>query len=98
MTDWTDTKQQRAVLRQNATARKVRRDFPQGTRVEGFTGAHGTGAYGTVYRHVPHTNAQGGVLVVDWDNGVRGRISPVAVRPADWTQDPNMGHRPARGY
>jgi hypothetical protein len=80
MTDWIDTSQQRAVLRQNKTARNVRRDFPQGTRVEGFTGQHGTGAFGTVKRHVPHTNAQGGVLIVEWDNGICGRISPVAVR------------------
>jgi hypothetical protein len=72
---WADTPQQKAILRQNATARKVRADYPQGTRVT-------TGRMdGTVYRHVPHSNAQGGVLVVDWDNGVRGRVSPIAVRP-----------------
>lgn len=79
-TGWTDTPQQRAILRQHRIARKVRRDFPQGTRVEGFTGERGTGIFGTVYRHVPHTNAQGGVLIVDWDNGIRGRNSPIAVR------------------
>jgi hypothetical protein len=75
-----DTKQQSAVLRQSAVARKVRRDFPPGTRVEGFTGVKGTGSFGTVARHVPHSNAQGGVLVIDWDNGHRGRHSAVAVR------------------
>jgi hypothetical protein len=77
-----DTRQQRAILRQNATARKVRRDFPKGTRVEGFTGERGTGAFGTVERHVPHTNAQGGVLIVAWDNGSVGRSSPISVRKA----------------
>jgi hypothetical protein len=75
-----DTRQQTAILRQNRTARKVRRDFPQGTRVEGFTGTTGTGSFGTVDRHVPHSNAQGGVLVIDWDNGRRGRHSPISVR------------------
>jgi hypothetical protein len=83
MTTWTDTPQQKAVLRQSRTAHKVRADFPQHTRVEGFTGERGTGAFGTVYRHVPHTNAQGGVLVIDWDSGVRGRSSPIAVRRVD---------------
>lgn len=78
----TDTRQQRAVLRQNRTARAVRADYPAGTRVEGFTGQHGTGAFGTVKRHVPHTNAQGGVLIVQWDNGSEGRHSPVSVRKA----------------
>jgi hypothetical protein len=76
----TDTKQQKAILRQSKTARAVRRDFPEGTRVEGFTGARGTGSFGTVQRHVPHTNAQGGVLVVQWDNGREGRHSPISVR------------------
>lgn len=71
--NWIDTPQQQAILRQSRTARRVRRDFPQGTRVRTRVMS------GTVYRHVPHTNAQGGVLVVDWDNGVRGRVSPVAV-------------------
>jgi hypothetical protein len=37
---------------------------------------------GTVYRHVPQSNAQGGVLVVDWDNGVRGRIGPIVLTQA----------------
>jgi hypothetical protein len=75
-----DTPQQKAILRQNKPARKVRADFPAGTRVEGFTGAKGTGAFGTVKRHVPHTNAQGGVLVVEWDSGTTGRHSPISVR------------------
>jgi hypothetical protein len=76
MTDWTDTKQQKAILRQNRIARKVRATYPQGTRVT-------TGRMeGIVYRHVPHSNSQGGVLVVDWENGHRGRISPIAIRPA----------------
>lgn len=75
--NWTDTPQQKAVLRQNKTARKVRAMYPQGTRVT-------TGIMeGTVYRHVPHTNAQGGVVVVDWDNGIRGRIGPIAIKPVE---------------
>lgn len=75
MSTWTDTPQQKAILRQNKVARNVRRDYPQGTPVVSTAGMRGT-----VYRHVPHTNAQGGVLVIDWDNGVRGRTSPIAVR------------------
>jgi hypothetical protein len=54
----------------------VRELYPQGTRVS--TGA----MQGTVYRHVPQSNAQGGVLVVDWDNGVRGRVGPIVLTQA----------------
>jgi hypothetical protein len=75
-----DTRQQQATLRQSATARKVRARFPAGTRVEGFTGERGTGSFGSVRRHVPQGNAQGGLLVVEWDNGVVGRHSPCSVR------------------
>lgn len=81
MTDWTDTRQQRAVLRQNKTARKVRKLYPQGQRIE-VINPEPTGHFGTVYRHIPQTNAQGGVLVVDFDNGIRGRIGPINTRPA----------------
>jgi hypothetical protein len=82
MTSWTDTPAQKRCLRQHKTARKVRASFPQGTRVEGFTGEAGTGELGTVYRHVPGGNSQGGYLVVDWDSGKQGRHSPVALRRA----------------
>jgi hypothetical protein len=27
-----------------------------------------------------------------------GQVALAKDTPADWTQDPNMGHRPARGY
>jgi uncharacterized protein YwbE len=43
-------------------------------------------AEGVVERHVPTSNSQGGHLVVRWDNGVVGRISPIvvtAVKPID---------------
>lgn len=75
--DWQDTKQQAMLLRRNRIARKVRAMYPQGTRVT-------TGAMeGTVYRHVPGGNSQGGYLVVDWDNGVQGRISPISIKPVE---------------
>lgn len=69
----TDTKQQKAVLRHNKTARWVRKTYPAGTRVTSGV------MEGTVKRHVPHSNAQGGVLVVEWDNGYTGRVSPIAI-------------------
>lgn len=69
-----DTRQQRAALRQSSVARKVRRVYGQeGTRVT--SGA----VEGTVQRHVPQTNAQGGYLVVLWDNGHTGRHSACSV-------------------
>lgn len=66
-----DTPQQRAILRQSAAARKARARFPEGTRVD--SGA----AHGTVVRHVPGNNAQGGTIVVRWDNGTIGRHSAI---------------------
>jgi hypothetical protein len=74
---WDDTPQQKAILRQNPTARKVRADYPVGQRVSTDR------MDGTVYRHVPTGNAQGGHVVVDWDNGCRGRISPIAIHPIE---------------
>lgn len=68
-----DTVQQKTILRQNKVARKVRSLYPAGTRVT-------TGKMdGTVKRHVPASNAQGGHLTVDWDNGTTGRIGPLAL-------------------
>lgn len=72
---WQDTPGQARALRQNRAARKAREMFPHGQRV---TSGH---AEGTVYRHVPGLNSQGGYVVVDWDNGVRGRMGPIAIRP-----------------
>lgn len=69
-----DNPQQKAALRQSRAARRVRELFPEGTRVT--TGA----ATGTVVRHVPLTNAQGGYLTVQWDSGVVGRINPISVK------------------
>lgn len=68
-----DTPQQQAALKQSKTARKVRAQFPPGTRVSSGK------VEGTVVRHVPAVNAQGGHLTVRWDNGTEGRHSPISV-------------------
>lgn len=78
-----DTKQQQAILRQSATARKVRARFPEGTRVLSGGNDRAPLARGVVVRHIPMTNAQGGTLVVLWDNGNTGRHSAVALRRED---------------
>lgn len=70
-----DTPQQKAILRQSRTARAVRAAFPVGTRVEGAPGV-----FGTVTRHVPASNGQGGHLTVQWDSGTVGRHSPIALK------------------
>lgn len=72
----TDTPQQKAALRQSATARKVRARFPVGQRI--VHRESGMGA--VVLRHVPQTNAQGGHLKVRWDNGVVANVGPINVR------------------
>jgi len=74
-----DTPQQKAILRKSKTAQKVRREWPVGTRVTANT-KEPTGREGTVTRHVPGTNAQGGHLNVKWDNGTEGRHSPVSLK------------------
>lgn len=51
--------------------RVVRTD---GTSIDPTTVRKGT-LEGTVVRHVPTTNAQGGTIVVAWDNGTTGRHS-----------------------
>jgi hypothetical protein len=38
---------------------------------------------GTVLRHVPGMNAQGGHLTVRWQDGDIGRISPINVEVTD---------------
>lgn len=71
-----DTAQQRHWLRTCRTAQLVRRDFPAGTRVR----ARQSGELGTVLRHVPGTNAQGGYLLVRWDRTSEvGRTGPIAL-------------------
>ncbi len=69
-----DTPQQKSILRRSRTARKVRAMYPEGTRVTSGK------AEGTVRRHVPGTNAQGGYLVVEWDSGYTGRISAISIK------------------
>jgi hypothetical protein len=81
MSEQGDTAQQAQALRRNPVARSVRRTFPTGTRVEGWAGSGPTGALGTVKRHVPQNNAQGGYLVIRWDNGETGRHSAISVHP-----------------
>lgn len=77
--DWVDTAQQQAILRQHETARKIRRMYPHGARIMVLI----SGEQGTVYRHVPGSNAQGGSLTIDFDNGRRGHgISPSQVERA----------------
>ena len=86
-----DTIQQKAILRQNKAARTIRQRYPTGTRVS-------TGRMeGTVTRHIPTTNAQGGHLNVTWDNGRSGRISPSVIHPVEpassaATLDPENPH------
>lgn len=78
-----DTPQQARALRSNRVARIVRDRFPAGTRVVVTPGAGASpreGAqHGEVVRHVPQLNSQGGYLVVRWDTGFEGRISPGSV-------------------
>lgn len=73
-----DTRQQRAVLRNNESAQKVRIRFAPGTRVRAV-GRKGGELTGEVIRHIPGTNSQGGYLLIDWSNGARGRVSPIIV-------------------
>jgi len=75
-----DTPQQQKALRVNAVAKRVRQNFPTGTRVEGVTTSGGTGVFGTVECHIPMLNAQGGTLVVRWDSGHTGRHSACDLR------------------
>ncbi len=82
MVQLNDTPQQKMALRQNKIARKVREKFPPGSRVvvtRGDGGAWRGSMEGTIKRHVPGMNAQGGHFVVVWDNGSTGRYSAVAL-------------------
>jgi hypothetical protein len=80
-----DNAQDKRVLRSGggAKARLVRERFPAGTRVTPRTP---TGQQGTVTRHVPGINAQGGYLVVLWDNGVTGRHGPISLERVEGEQ------------
>jgi GNAT superfamily N-acetyltransferase len=78
--DERDTKQQRAILRSNRSAQKARELFPPGTRVKPRPSKdEEPTARGTVNRHVPGSDAQGGTLVIDWDSGVTGRHGPISI-------------------
>ena len=66
--------QQRAVLRQSKVARNVHARFTEGVRVRAIDGDDSS-PQGTVARHIPMMNAQGGTIVVDWPNGTTGRHS-----------------------
>jgi hypothetical protein len=81
---WEDTPQQKAILRSSRTARAMRKRFSYGQRVQVYAGAGSdetAGVQGTVYRHVPGLDAQGGVVVVDLDTGVRARKTASSLRP-----------------
>ena len=77
-----DTPQQKAILRQTPTAKAVRAKYPPGTRVFTHKGDKVPIAHGTVQRHVPATNAQGGHLTIKMDDGKIARLSPSQVLKA----------------
>lgn len=70
------TPQQAAILRQSKPSQRARKRFPVGTRVAMRPGA---AVQGTVIRHVPGTDAQGGYFVVQWDHGPIGRHTASAL-------------------
>ncbi len=81
-----DTPEHRRTLRSVRAAQVVRSRFPAGTRVRprGKDGqAYLSGPVGVVRRHVPGHNAQGGYLVVEWSNGVTGRMGPIMLVSLD---------------
>jgi hypothetical protein len=76
-----DTPQQAHIVRTNRAARKVRAIFAPGTKVMGREFADDSGKpVGVVQYHVPQSNAQGGIIVVLWDNGTVGRHGPISLR------------------
>jgi hypothetical protein len=85
--DARDTPQQRSILRTCRSAQRVRERFPTGTRIESvhksMRRTERLGVFGTVARHVPGTNSQGGYLVIDWDNGHQGRTGAINVDVAE---------------
>lgn len=73
-----DTLEQRCTLRSRRSAQLTRKHFPAGTRVQMDPKAYPRSTMlGTVTRHVPLSNAQGGYLVVQWDNGHKGPLGPI---------------------
>ena len=72
-----DTAQQRYILRTNRSAQRVRRDFPAKTVISNTI----SGMRGVVDRHVPGNAADGGHLVVLWDNGITGKVTLTAQGP-----------------
>lgn len=64
-----DTPAQKLTLRRSKVARWVRKTFPRGTRVEATAifSEPGNGRFGTVVSHIPGQSADGGRLVVLWD-------------------------------
>jgi hypothetical protein len=63
------TPQQELALSKNKAAKALRHKFPAGSRVEG------SGLQGTVLKHIPGFSADGGYVVVKWDNGHTGRVT-----------------------
>lgn len=83
------TRDEQAILRRCAPARRTRERFPVGCRVHvrnfnrrGEVVALSTTG-GIVRRHVPLTDAQGGLLVITWDSGVTASHSPVNLQRED---------------
>lgn len=77
--DSQDSDYDKRILRSNKSAQTTRRRFPSGTRVVPREASDATNV-GTVKRHVPGINAQGGYLVVEWDNGTTGRHGPISLK------------------
>jgi len=79
-----DTRQQAAILKTHRMSQVIRARYPVNTRVEAVAGPGsdvvGSGRFGTVRRHVPGVCAQGGYLVVVWDDGVEGRHQAGSLR------------------
>jgi hypothetical protein len=82
-----DNPQQRRTLRRHRVSQIVRGKYPAGTRVK----ARASGELGTVERHIPQPNAQGGYLLIKWDRtGTTGRHGPIAIERADQPQAPQV--------
>lgn len=82
--DSQDTPHQRSTLRRSQAAQRTRARFGPGTRVCYDPVAYPKAtAVGTVQRHIPGTNAQGGVLRVLWDNGAQGYLAPINAARVD---------------
>lgn len=78
-----DSDYDKRILRSNKSSQTTRRKFPAGTRVLPQHPDADPTYVGTVKRHVPGHNAQGGYLLVEWPNGVTGRHGPISLRRAE---------------